>query len=102
MTTAASAAREAAVMTASGAGSEAMSACTISTPSVAARLVPHCGKTCTYESIRSAMRKAVAQQTARRLDTCQTDSSWLEADLAIQQLLSMVKQGKLVNCCIIS
>lgn len=49
--TAAAAALEAAVMTASGAGSEAMSACTITTPSVAARFVPHCGKSCSICSL---------------------------------------------------
>lgn len=58
VTTAAAAALEAAVMTASGAGSEAMSACTIITPSVAARFVPHCGKSCSICSVSLPARNA--------------------------------------------
>ena len=71
VTTAAAAALEAAVMTASGAGSEAMSACTIITPSVAARFVPHCGKSCSICSVSLTARNAKPVSAAGKFNSQQ-------------------------------
>ncbi len=86
--TAAAAALEATVMTASGAGSEAMSDCTIITPSVAAKFVPHCGKSCSIctTSLKAQNVCAKPVSTAGKIQLTANVLYELKADHETQQL----------------